>query len=444
MNEPAKLVNLSIDLLTSNKKQPRKVFNDDTLEELALSIKKHGILNPILVRTNGEKYEIISGERRYRAAKLAGLKEIPAIIKNIDDTELLEISLIENIQRENISPIEEAKSFESIINASQLPQENLSNLISKPQSYISNKIKLMNLPQNIQEALALRKISEKHARLLLMVEDTEKQTELLDRIINEKLTVKELDNIINEKKITEEEIQNAISDIMKSLNIATEEKEEEKESDNMNNGNFFPNMNQNIQPEGQPMAPNTMNIGIPPMQEAPVPQPMTQMEQNPIPNFGAPAPQVEVPSQPTFDIPNFNNDQMTSSNLELPQGAPIVPNTQPEPQSMPQMDMSMPPVQETPVPQMEVNPIPDFGAPITPEPVSIPMSDVPLFNSEANMIPQPEVQLPVASSFEVPVATSPMTDNSQKLTQIQELLNSNGIEYKSYSNETGHCIIIEL
>lgn len=424
MNEPAKLVNLNIDLLISNKKQPRKVFNDDTLEELALSIKKHGILNPILVRPSGEKYEIISGERRYRAAKLAGLKEIPAIIKNIDDLELLEISLIENIQRENISPIEEAKSYESIINTSQVPQENISQLVSKPQSYISKKIKLINLPKNIQEALALRKISEKHARLLLMVEDTEKQTELLDRIINEKLTVKELDNIINEKKITEEEIQNAISDIMKSLNIATEEKEEEKESDNMNNGNFFPNMNQNIQPEGQPMAPNTMNIGIPPMQEAPVPQPMPQMEQNP--------------------IPNFNNDQMASSNLELPQGAPIVPNTQPEPQSMPQMDMSMPQVQEAPVPQMEVNPIPDFGAPITPEPVSTPMSDVPLFNSEANMIPQPEVQLPVAPSFEVPVATSPMTDNSQKLTQIQELLNSNGIEYKSYSNETGHCIIIEL
>lgn len=444
MKEPDKLINLNIEMLTSNKNQPRRVFNDESLEELANSIKKYGIINPIIVRQVGEKYEIIAGERRFRAAKLAGLTEIPAIVKSIDELELLEISLIENLQRENISAIEEAKSYETIMNVAQLPQEDLSQLISKSPTYIQNKIKLINLPKNIQQALALRKISEKHAKMLLNVDEEEKQTELLNRIINEKLTVKELDTIINEKMITEEEIKNAISDIMKSLNIDTEEKEEEKESDNMNNGNFFPNpnMNQNIQSDAQPMTLNAMNnqsftpqmpqmnAEMAPMQETPMPQ----VEQNPIPNFNIPMPQSELSTPPVTDNPNFNNEQFApaTSNLELPKGEPIVPNMQPEIQSMP---------------QIEQNPIPNFSAPITPESASTLMTDVPLFNSEANMIPQQDNQVQLDPTFEVPVATTPIVEtpsNSQKLIQIQELLNNNGIEYKSYSNETGHCIIIEL
>lgn len=200
MNEQEKILYLNIDLLIPNKNQPRKVFNDESLKELSISIKEYGILNPILVRQSNDKYEIIAGERRFRAAKLAGLTEVPVRVKNIDDSQLAELALIENLQRENISPIEEAKAYEEILKLTSKTEQQLSEMIGKSQSFISNKLRLLKLPNNIQQALSQRRISERHARSLMTIEDKDRQTELLNKIVNERLTVKELDNIINEKK----------------------------------------------------------------------------------------------------------------------------------------------------------------------------------------------------------------------------------------------------
>ena len=190
------VVKLNIDLLEPSPYQPRKQFNENSLKELALSIREYGILNPILVRQNNDKYEIIAGERRYRAAKLLNLKEVPVIVKDISDELMTEIALTENLQRENITPIEEAMTYQAILKKTNKTEKELSEMIGKSQPFIANKIRLLNLPQNVQDALINKKISERHARSLLSVKEEEKQTELLEKIIREKLTVKELDLLI--------------------------------------------------------------------------------------------------------------------------------------------------------------------------------------------------------------------------------------------------------
>ena len=174
---------VNINLLIPNKYQPRKIFNDSSLNELASSIKEFGILNPILVRKYEDKYEIIAGERRYRAAKIAGLAEVPVIVKNVDENKLAEMALIENLQRENISPIEEAESYEQILNLSSLTEQRLSEIVGKSQSFISNKLRLLKLPSNIKEALKQRKISERHARSLLTVDDEQRQINMKSLIL---------------------------------------------------------------------------------------------------------------------------------------------------------------------------------------------------------------------------------------------------------------------
>ena len=489
MNESNQIHNVNINLLVPNKYQPRKVFNESSLNELASSIKEYGILNPILVRPFNDKYEIIAGERRYRAAKIAGLTEVPVIIKNVDDNKLAEMALIENLQRENISPIEEAESYEQILNLSSITEQKLSEIIGKSQSFISNKLRLLKLPNNIKDALKQRKISERHARSLLTVNDEQKQNELLDRIITEKLTVKELDNIINEKEITEQEIKSAIDDIMKSLNIS--EEKDEKESDKMNNGNFFPNMNTNMQQRGQPATLNSMNMQTMGTMQPQPDQLGVQPQVNTIPNFNVsqnpPQGELNTPSMP--EPPLFGptvNEATSVPNLEVPQQEPVSFEARQDSNpsiSTPLKSLSTPtpqPVQDTPlfgsavnepvsmpnleVPQQEPvsfdvpqNPIPDFSVPTQPIETPTPqlVQDTPLFGPTVNEpasipnleVPQEPTQVNEEPIYDIPVA-SPMNESTvnenDKLNQIQELLNNNGINYKSYSNESGHCIIIEI
>ena len=204
MTDNENVVNIKLELLIPNRYQPRKLFNDTSINELAESIKEYGVLNPILVRQVNDKYEIIAGERRVRASQIASLTTIPAIIKQVDDKELAQIALIENIQRENITPIEEAKSYEQILKNANITEEELSKMIGKSQPFISNKLRLLSLPIEIQEAVINKRISEKHARTLLTVRNQEKQKELLNRIIAEKISVRELESII--KKELEKEI----------------------------------------------------------------------------------------------------------------------------------------------------------------------------------------------------------------------------------------------
>ena len=194
-----KVVDLDINDVLPNRFQPRVKFNEDAIIELAESIKEHGIIQPIIVRPIGNKYEIIAGERRYKASILAGKETIPSIITDLNDKDSAEIALIENVQRKNLTPIEEAVSYKKILDMG-LTQEQLALKLGKSQSSIANKMRLLNLSDDVQDALIEEKISERHARSLLKLTNIEMQNEMLNRIINERLTVRKTDEEIEKMK----------------------------------------------------------------------------------------------------------------------------------------------------------------------------------------------------------------------------------------------------
>ncbi len=200
--EEKRITNININNILPNRMQPRIVFNDENIDELAESISKHGIINPITVRRLGDKYEIIAGERRYKACKSIGLKEIPAIIIDADDKKTAELALIENIQRKELSPIEEGLSYEKILQIGDITQAELSKQLGKKQSTIANKIRLLKLDDSVKDALLNNKISERHARSLLRLYDKKDQKNMLNKIINDRLTVRQTDKEI--EKIVEE------------------------------------------------------------------------------------------------------------------------------------------------------------------------------------------------------------------------------------------------
>lgn len=193
-NIRSQVVELYVDDIIPNRFQPREVFDDKALQELAASIKEHGVIQPIIVRKLGDKYEIIAGERRYKATIIAGFTKIPAIIRNLDDKETAKVALLENLQRKDLSPIEEARTYQKILDLDSMTQEELGKTMGKSQAAVANKLRLLQLSDEVQEALLNNQISERHARSLLSVSDKEKQVELLHQIINEKLTVRDLDN----------------------------------------------------------------------------------------------------------------------------------------------------------------------------------------------------------------------------------------------------------
>ena len=192
-----KVIDLPIDDILPNRYQPRIKFDDTAIFELSESIKNHGVFQPIIVRPIGDKYEIIAGERRYKASVLASKETIPAIIMNLNDKDSVEIALIENVQRSNLTPIEEAISYKKILDMGYIKQEDLAHKLGKTQSTIANKIRLLNLDDEVQEALLENKISERHARSLLRIKENSKQKEMLKRIIDERLTVRRTDEEIN-------------------------------------------------------------------------------------------------------------------------------------------------------------------------------------------------------------------------------------------------------
>lgn len=191
--------NINIDLIIPNRFQPRLSFDEKALNELAESIKQHGIIQPLIVRQLADKYEIIAGERRYKAATLAGLSTVPVIVTNLSDAKSAEVALVENIQRKNLSSIEEALSYKRKIDKDNLTQEQLAKLLGLSQSTVANRLRLLNLSDEVQDALLKEKISERHARSLLQISDKNKQNELLNRIITERLTVRQLDEIIKKE-----------------------------------------------------------------------------------------------------------------------------------------------------------------------------------------------------------------------------------------------------
>lgn len=210
---------ISIDSLTASPFQPRMDFDEDALETLSLSIKEKGILQPLLVRQkmNG-KYEIIAGERRFRAALKAGLKEVPVMIKEMSDKEVLEVALIENIQRENLSPIEEAESLNSLIKSFSHTQESLSQVIGKSRSYVANTLRLLSLPQSVQQMVRENILTAGHVRPLIGLENAE---EIAEKIIKKGLNVRQVEELVQQAKDATPKIKKTksqdITDIEKNI-----------------------------------------------------------------------------------------------------------------------------------------------------------------------------------------------------------------------------------
>jgi ParB family chromosome partitioning protein len=179
-----------------NRQQPRKNFDEDALQELADSIKQFGLLQPILVQDKKDYYEIIAGERRWRAAKLAGLKEVPVIIKNYTSQEIVEISLIENIQREDLNPIEEAQAYKRLLEEFNLKQDEVAERVSKSRTTVTNSMRLLKLSDPVQQMIIDGMLSTGHARALIPIEDEEQQLQLAQRIFDEKLSVRDVEKIV--------------------------------------------------------------------------------------------------------------------------------------------------------------------------------------------------------------------------------------------------------
>lgn len=192
-NEPEAV--LSISEIVRNPNQPRKTFDEDKLAELADSIRQNGVLQPILVRRKGQKYEIVAGERRYQASKLAGLKEIPAVVREIDDDKVFQLALIENLQRSDLSPIEEAKGYKQLLTSRSLTQEELAKILSKSRSAIANTLRLMDLPVEVQHMMEQGLLTAGHARAILAVPSEEGRIKLAKKVVTESLTVRQTENL---------------------------------------------------------------------------------------------------------------------------------------------------------------------------------------------------------------------------------------------------------
>ncbi len=184
-----------IDKINPNPNQPRTHFNETLLNELADSIRENGVLQPLLVRKKGKGYEIIAGERRYQASKIAGLEELPVIVKEVDDQKMLELALIENLQRSDLNPIEEAKGYRQLIKASGMTQEALSKAVSKSRSSITNSLRLLDLPEPVQQYLFDGRLTAGHARAILAVPYEEQRIKLADKVVAEGLSVRATENL---------------------------------------------------------------------------------------------------------------------------------------------------------------------------------------------------------------------------------------------------------
>lgn len=206
-----------------NRDQPRKNFDEDSLQELADSIKQFGLLQPILVQNRKDYYEIIAGERRWRAAKIAGLKEIPVIIRNYTEQEIVEIALIENIQREDLNPIEEAHAFKRLLEEFHLKQDEVAERVSKSRTAVTNSVRLLKLSDGVQQMIIDDMLSTGHARALIPIEDKELQLQIAQRIFDEKLSVREVEKIVKailnpeKEKDKKEEIPQSIQYIYQDI-----------------------------------------------------------------------------------------------------------------------------------------------------------------------------------------------------------------------------------
>lgn len=218
------VLQMHLSSIVPNRYQPRNIFNDDKISELSESINEHGIIQPIVVRKYNDKYEIIAGERRFRASKLLGLEKIPVIVRDFDDKQSASIAIVENIQREDLTSIEEAQAYRQLIELHGITQSILAKQMGKSQSTVANKIRLLNLTSDVQQAVLERRISERHARSLLIVKDPVMQIELLGKITEKDLNVSETEALIEETlnpvKAEKETVPRTISKVPRDTRIA--------------------------------------------------------------------------------------------------------------------------------------------------------------------------------------------------------------------------------
>ena len=219
---PVTIVNIT--KVEPNREQPRKNFDEDALEELAESIKQYGLLQPILVQDRKTYYEIIAGERRWRASKKAGLKEIPVIIRNYTDQEIVEISLIENIQREDLNPIEEAQAYKRLLTEFNLKQDEVAERVSKSRTAVTNSMRLLKLCDDVQQMIIDDMISTGHARALISIEDPEQQYAIAQKIFDEKLSVRDVEKLV--KSLNKPAKEKKSNPVNKSLEAVYQEIEE--------------------------------------------------------------------------------------------------------------------------------------------------------------------------------------------------------------------------
>jgi len=195
--ETDKVTRTAIRDIRVNPYQPRKVFDEEALQELAQSIKEHGILQPIILRKKDSKYEIVVGERRFRAAKLANLKEVPAVIRDLNDTQMMELAILENLQREDLTPIEEAEAYQNLMENLNMTQEELSKSLGKSRPYIANHIRLLTLPKDIQDLVNEGKLSMGHGRTLLGLKNKKQIPIVADKVMKQQLNVRQLEDLVH-------------------------------------------------------------------------------------------------------------------------------------------------------------------------------------------------------------------------------------------------------
>ena len=198
-SDDSQIVELKIVDVEPNKDQPRKEFDKEKLDELADSISKHGVIQPIIVTKQGSIYQIVAGERRWRASKQAGLKKIPAIIRNYDEIKIMEVALIENLQRENLNPVEEALGYKSLMETFNLTQDKISERVGKSRSAIANSLRLLNLPDKVLSMLEKGDISTGHAKVILSVNNKNEQIQIAEQVVERKMSVRETENYIKSK-----------------------------------------------------------------------------------------------------------------------------------------------------------------------------------------------------------------------------------------------------
>ena len=373
MDNSSRIIDVDINDILPNRNQPRIILNEEDDLGLTDSVKEYGVLQPIIVRAIGDKYEIIAGERRYRASVLAGKETVPVIVRNMSDKDSAEIALIENVQRKELTPIEEALSYKSILDKGYMTQEELAVKIGKSQPTIANKIRLLNLTDEVQDALLENKISERHARSLLKIKNKNQQNKMLDKIINERLTVRRTDEEIDKLGIEKEG-----------------EEDMNNEFINMPQFDMFAGQ-QPVQPE--PVAPAA------PVQPA-APQFDMFAGQQPVqPEPAAPA----APAQPA--APQF--DMFAGQQPVQPEPVAPVPPAQP---ATPQFDMfaGQQPVQPEPAaPQANIFASPEVApvAEVTPT-VEQPEPQFDIFANQAPVAPVPPAQ-PAEPQFDIFASQAP-------------------------------------